>query len=59
MSNPVSESLASDPAMPSPRMVIATLGITQILAGRRQHWMVARLGRAAPGGLFLNQLSEP
>ncbi|SCY92843.1 Predicted arabinose efflux permease, MFS family [Microvirga guangxiensis] len=34
MSNPVSESLASDPAMPKPcpRVVISALGITQILA---------------------------
>ena len=47
MSNPVSESLASDPAMPkpSPRVVIAALGITQILAWGSSFYLPAVLAQ--------------
>jgi MFS family permease len=47
VSNPVSESLASDPAMPkpSPRVVIATLGITQILAWGSSFYLPAVLAQ--------------
>lgn len=57
MSNPVSESLASDPAMPkpSPRVVIATLGITQILAWGSSFYLPAVLAQpiAADAGRSL------
>jgi MFS family permease len=47
MSNPVSETLASDPAMPkpSPRAVITALGITQILAWGSSFYLLAVLAQ--------------
>jgi len=47
VSNPVSESLASDPAMlkPSPRVVISALGITQILAWGSSFYLPAVLAQ--------------